>query len=454
MSKMRGSTSRPHLPSAPIDLVVAPVARFLHVEAASGFVLLFFTLAALVLANSAFSEEFLAFWKTPLGISLGAFEFRHSLKHWINDGLMVLFFFVIGLEVKRELVVGELRELRAAALPVAAALGGMIVPATIYLALQWDRPGHRGWGIPMATDIAFVVGCLAVLGPRVPLGLRILLLSLAIADDVGAILVIAIGYTENLHLNYLAWGFAGIGLVVLFARTGVRSIPIYALLGVAIWFAFHESGVHATIAGVILGLLTPVRPWVNESLLAEFVHDLGNALQGEPESDLSDRQQTLRSVERATRETISPLERLETSLHPWVGFLIMPLFAFANAGVSINLGAFTDFVAIAVAMGLCIGKPVGIVLFSWLAVKMGLAKLPTGVSWPALAAGGVLAGIGFTMALFIAGLALTDELLDAAKIGILLGSALCAVLGMVLLVRLLSRPGHAAGTVHDSAHLG
>jgi len=443
MDEMRGAAGRPHLPRGPIDRVVAPIARFLHVEAASGFVLLFFTMAALVLANSAYSEEFLSFWKTPLGFSLGAFEFRHSIKHWINDGLMVLFFFVIGLEVKRELVIGELKELRAAALPIAAALGGMIVPAALYLALQYGQPGERGWGIPMATDIAFVVGCLAVLGSRVPLGLRILLLSLAIADDVGAILVIAIGYTEDLNLTYLVWGFVGIGLVVVLARTGVRSIPVYAALGVVIWFEFHESGVHATIAGVILGLLTPVRPWVNEGLLAEFVHDLGNALQGEPESDLSDRRAALRSMERATRETISPLVRLETTLHPWVGFLIMPLFAFANAGVPINLGAFTDSVAIAVAIGLCVGKPVGIVLFSWIAVKLGLAKLPTGVSWPMLAAGGVLAGIGFTMALFIAGLALTDELLDAAKIGILLGSAASAVVGMVLLVRLLPRHRHS-----------
>jgi NhaA family Na+:H+ antiporter len=436
----RALAGKARLPAKPIDRVVEPVVRFLHVESASGVVLLLFTLAAILLANSPLSQTFLGFWKTPVGFSVGAFEMRHSMQHWINDGLMVIFFFVIGLEVKRELVLGELRELRAAALPVAAALGGMVAPAILYLAFQWNEPGSDGWGIPMATDIAFVVGCLAVLGPRVPHSLRILLLSLAIADDVGAILVIAIGYTSELRVSALAWGVAGIGLVMLLARLGVRSSSLYALLGVGIWLGFHESGIHATIAGVILGLLTPARPWVSDSLLAHFVRDLGGILQGDPQGETQQRTAVVRSVERATRETISPVERLEATLHPWVSFVIMPLFAFANAGVPINLRAFTDSVAVAVAVGLAVGKPVGIVLFSWIAVRAGLTKLPAGVSWGVLAAGGVLAGIGFTMALFIAGLALGDGLLDAAKIGVLSGSALCAALGMGLLWYLLPRP--------------
>jgi NhaA family Na+:H+ antiporter len=436
-------TQEVRLPAEPIDRVVDPIARFLHVESASGVVLLLATVAALVLANSPVSEDFLSLWKTPVGFSVGAFEMHHSLKHWINDGLMAIFFFVVGLEVKRELILGELRDLRVAALPIVAALGGMVAPAALYLAFQWGEAGERGWGIPMATDIAFVVGCMAMLGPRVPRSLRILLLSLAIADDVGAILVIAIGYATELSLSALAWGVFGIGLVMFQQRIGVRSIPIYVLFGVGIWFEFHESGVHATIAGVALGLLTRVRPWVSQRLLTQFVHQLGGFLQGDSWHDTHRRQTVLQSVERATREAISPLERLEVALHPWVSFVIMPLFAFANAGVPIEAGAFTDSVAIAVVVGLCVGKPVGIVLFSWLAVRTGLAKLPEGISWAILAAGGVLAGIGFTMSLFIAGLALSERLLLAAKIGILTGSALCAVLGLALLLWFLPRPAQA-----------
>jgi Na+:H+ antiporter, NhaA family len=440
-------TQEAALPAEPIDRVVEPIARFLHVASASGAVLLLATVAALVLANSPLSEDFLAWWKTPVGVSVGPFEMRHSLKHWINDGLMVIFFFVVGLEVKRELILGELRDFRVAALPIAAALGGMAAPAVLYLTFQWGEAGQRGWGIPMANDIAFVVGCLAILGSRVPNSLRIMLLSLAIADDVGAILVIAIGYATELNLFALVWGVLGIGLLMLLQRIGVRSLGIYIPLGVGIWYGFHESGVHATIAGVILGLLTRVRPWVSHRLLTQFVHQLGGFLQGEGWHDAHERQAVLRSVERAARETISPLERLEAALHPWVSFVIMPLFALANAGVPIDAGAFKESVTMAVVVGLCVGKPVGIVLFSWLAVCTGLAKLPEGISWGILTAGGVLAGIGFTMSLFIAGLALNEQLLVAAKVGILTGSVLCATLGAVLLLWLLprrERPGSAA----------
>lgn len=446
------------LPTEPIDRLIRPVTRFLHIQSASGVVLLLFTATALLLANSWLADDFLSLWKTPVGFRIGPFEMRHSLRHWINDGLMVIFFFVIGLELKRELVLGELRSLKAAALPVAAALGGMAAPAGLYLALQWGQPGQRGWGIPMATDIAFVVGCLALLGKRVPHSLRILLLSLAIADDVGAILVIAFGYTTQLHLTPLFLGLLGIGVVMLIARSGVRSIPVYVMLGVGIWYGFHESGVHATIAGVILGLFTPVQPWVSKNLLSEFVDDLGNFLQGEFEADRHEQQDVLRNVERATREAISPLERLEAALHPWVSFAIMPLFAFANAGIPLRLEAFADPVALAVAVGLILGKPLGIVLACWLAVRLGVAALPSGISWGVLAGGGVLAGIGFTMALFIAGLALNDPLLDAAKLGILMGSALCAVLGMALLIRLLpqhpqSNPSRVDGSTETPSSL-
>jgi NhaA family Na+:H+ antiporter len=429
-------------PEKRIDRLVAPIERFLHVEAASGIVLLAAAIAALALANSPLSESFLAFWQTPVELSFGSFELRHSLRHWINDGVMAIFFFVIGLEVKRELVIGELRDLRQASLPIAAALGGMIAPAGIYLALQLGEPGQAGWGIPMATDIAFVVGCMALLGPRVPHRFRVLILSLAIADDIGAILVIAVGYTDTIRLGFLLGGFVAIGAMLGLERLGVRSLGLYVLCGALIWFEFHESGVHATIAGVILGLLTPARAYLSESLFAKLLRRADQVLHGEW-STLPQRAGRVRRFQRAAREVVSPLEYLEHVLHPWVSFVIMPLFALANAGVPVSLSAFGDPVATAVAAGLVVGKPVGILLFSWVAVRLGLAALPEGVGWGVLAGGGLLAGIGFTMALFIAGLALDAPALDAAKVGILGASAVAAILGMLMLSRLLPRPERA-----------
>lgn len=444
MEHIQDSSSQPPLaelsfPGRPVDRVIEPLARFLHVESASGIVLLFVTLLALVLANSPLATAYLGLWQTPLSISVGPLELSYSLKHWINDGLMAIFFFVIGLEVKREIVLGELRDLRAAIIPLVAALGGMVIPAALFLALQWGEAGQRGWGIPMATDIAFVVGCLGVLGARVPKSLRVLLLTLAIVDDIGAILVIAIGYTDNLQLGALAWGFGGIGLILVLLRIGVRSLPLYVVLAVGVWLGFHESGVHATIAGVLLGLITPAQVWVSQGVLAEFMQKLGDVLQGS-QGQISEQYQPLvKSVTLAAQESTSPVERLETALHPWVGFGIMPLFALANAGIPLQGASLGDSIVLALVLGLAVGKPVGILLFSGLAVLLGLAKLPDDLSWGALGASGILAGIGFTMSLFIAGLALNGALLDAAKLGILLGSALSAVVGMLLLVWLLPR---------------
>jgi NhaA family Na+:H+ antiporter len=431
----------PDLPSEPVGRFTAPIVRFMHVEAAGGVVLLLATLVSLAMANSPAADGFLAFWKTKVGFSFGGFSMEHSLKHWINDGLMAIFFFVIGLEVKRELVLGELRDLRAATLPIAAAIGGMIVPAGLYLALQGGQPGAPGWGIPMATDIAFVVGCMAVLGNRVPKSLRILLLSLAIVDDIGAILVIAIGYTDALSIAWLIRGFAGILVVLFLGRIGVRNIGVYTVIGTFIWLAFHESGVHATIAGVILGLITPARSWVDRSLVTDVVERARAVMGGEGWDE--SRYALMKGVEKASREAMSPLERLEHGLHPWVSFLIMPLFALANAGVPLKADAVAHPVALAIILGLFIGKPLGVVLFSWIATRMKIARKPAEISWGALAGGGFLAGIGFTMALFIAELALTDELLYNAKMGILTASAAAAVVGMVTLFRLL--PSAAAG---------
>jgi Na+:H+ antiporter, NhaA family len=439
MEKMKTSTALPQLPRTAVDRLIDPLTRYIHVEAASGVVLLTCTIVALALANSRAAAAFAALWSIPVVIAMGAFSFGLPLQTWINDGLMAIFFFVVGLEVKREIVHGQLRDLRSAALPIAAAVGGMVVPAAIYLLLQWRQPGQHGWGIPAATDIAFVVGCLAILGRRVPQSLRILLLTLAIADDVGAILVIAVGYTRELHLGALLWAAAALAVIKSLTFAGIRSVGLYIGLGAAVWFGFHESGVHATIAGVVLGLMTPADAWVPHGQLAAFTRRAADLMEGQTPHDADERRTVLRRMERAAREGVSPAERLEAALHPWVSFIIMPLFALANAGVSIDFAALAHPVSLAVAGALLLGKPAGIFSFSWLAVRLGIARLPRSINWPTLAAGGVLAGIGFTMSLFVAGLALDDELLAAAKVGILVGSALSATLAMALLINLRPR---------------
>ena len=433
------------LPTRPIRRLTGPIQRFMHVQAASGIVLLAATAVALFLANSPWSSSFLEFWDSEFAITFGAVELSHSLKHWINDGLMGIFFFVIGLEVKRELVMGELRDPRSAALPIFAAIGGMLVPAAIYLSLQAGEPGMRGWGIPMATDIAFVVGCMAILGSRVPAGLRVMLLSLAIADDIGAILVIAIGYSGDLNWFALLLGFCGIGAVYALARLGVRSILVYVGAGGLVWFAFHESGIHATIAGVILGLMTPANEYVGAHAFKKVLERASEIAQGDEWPQETERASQVARFRTLARETVSPVEYLITSLHPWVGFLIMPIFALANAGVPIGIEGLTSPVAQAAAAGLFFGKPIGVLLLSFVAVRIGVAQLPQGVTWGAIAAGGMLAGIGFTMALFFAGLALEGEMLAAAKVGFLGASAVAAVVGPGGLYLLLPGGGEGEG---------
>jgi NhaA family Na+:H+ antiporter len=429
------------LPKEPIHRFIAPIDRFMHIEAASGVVLVLAAAVALVLANSQFADAFLGFWHTEIGFSVGSVDIHHSLQHWINDGLMAIFFFVVGLEIKRELVTGELRDIRRASLPLAAAIGGMIVPALIYLALIGSGEGSHGWGIPMATDIAFVVGCMALLGRRVPLILRVMILSLAIVDDIGAILVIAIGYTDHLNLTALLLGIVGIGIVSGAARVGVRSLLVYTILGLGVWFAFEQSGIHATIAGVILGLMTPARAWVGEGLFAELVDRANEMVHGGGMTGMTHRAYKVRRIQRAARETIPPIEYLESVLHPWVSFGIMPLFALANAGVPIQISYFGDPIALAVMAGLVVGKPIGVMLGSWIAVRAVLKQLPEGLTWGSIFGGGVLAGIGFTMALFIAELAKLGSELAAAKVGILTGSAIAAIGGMFILIAVLPKPG-------------
>jgi len=434
------------IPREPIHKLIEPVQRFLHVEAASGVLLLICTAIALVLANSAASEWYVALWKTKVGFGFGDFSMMYSLQHWINDGLMAIFFFVVGLEVKREMVLGELRDARRAALPVAAAIGGMVVPAGVYLLFQGGTEAARGWGIPMATDIAFVVGCMAVLGPRVPHILRVMLLSLAIVDDIGAILVIAVGYTESLNITALLLAFAGLGVVYTLGRLGVRSFGIYVILGVLVWFGFHESGVHATLAGVLMGLLTPARSYLGDNTVSQMLQRADKTIHGGDWLNMHHRSDAVRRFTDSVREVISPLEYLEGTLHPWTAFVIMPIFALANAGVPFTVADFGEPVAIAVMAGLVIGKPVGILLMSFLAVKLITKSLPEGLSWSAMVGGGFLSGIGFTMALFISGLALSGPALQTAKVGVLGASLLAAVVGMAVLVKVLPKP---AGTRSD-----
>jgi NhaA family Na+:H+ antiporter len=408
--------------------------RFLRIEAMAGVVLLLCALFALVLSNTAWSEQFLAFWDIRAGFTLGRLEFSRSLKHWINDGLMTFFFFVIALELKRELVLGELRNPRMAALPVAAALGGMVVPAGLFLLLVGDGPGASGWGTVMSTDTAFVIGCLAILGSRVSQSLRLFLLSLAIFDDIGAILVVAIGYGGD--LSWIAIGLVGLGLAVVagIARLGIRSIPVYFAIGGGIWLAFDASGVHATLAGVILGLMTPARSWVSDRRLHAIFDRVIAYPPGDHWSGDKVARRDLRQAGVAAREALSPIERLEFALHPWVAFTIMPLFALANAGVPIAATSFDQTLTTAIFAAFVIGKPVGVVLFSFLAVKLRLGILPRELPWTVLAAGSLLTGIGFTMALFIAELAFDAALLDSVKLGVMGASVVSAGAGFLALI--------------------
>lgn len=429
-SRVRGDP----IPVVPIQGLTRPFVRFLHVESASGVVLAACTVIAIILANSRWADPYRTFWDQSARIGIGSHALDYPLWYWVNDGLMTIFFFVIGLEIKREVTSGELRDRRKLALPVVAAIGGALVPAAIYAALQWGGPGRRGWAIPMATDIAFVVGCLVLLGKRVPAGLRIFVLTVAIVDDILAVSVIAVFYTESITLAWILAAAAGFGLTTLLNRLGVRPVTVYVLVGVGIWFCTLKSGVHPTIAGVLLGLLTPASAWLGSNSLLEVIDGAADTLQhgAKPE-----RTALLHQMRLASREIVSPLERLEVALHPWVGFVIIPIFALANAGVPIAVDALVDPVAIAVAAGLVIGKPVGIVASAWLTIRLSWSALPAGVSWPALAGAGCLAGIGFTMSLFVASLGLEGDTLLTAKSGILTGSAISGILGLVILIRVL-----------------
>jgi NhaA family Na+:H+ antiporter len=410
-------------------LVARPVREFMDTEAASGIVLLAATLVALIWANSPAGGSYERFWSTEFSLRVGSLGIRDDLRHLINDGLMTLFFFVVGLEIKRELVAGELNDVRRAALPAICALGGMVVPALIYLAMNAGTSAASGWGVPMATDIAFAIGVLVLVGRRFPPSLKVLLLSIAIVDDVGAIIVIAFFYTSQIHVEWLLAVSALAVVVVLMRVVRVWWTPAYVVVGVALWFATFESGVHATLVGVGLGLLTPALP-VDPAGYQDAVRE-ASSLADDPTPA------KIRATTLQAKELVSVAERFEHLLHPWSSFAIVPVFALANAGVSISGAAVreaaTSPVVLGIALGLVLGKLAGISGFAWLSVRLGIGLLPVGVRWRHVVAIGAIGGIGFTVALFIADLAFNaNRITDEAKIGILFGSLVAALFGWAL----------------------
>jgi NhaA family Na+:H+ antiporter len=415
-----------------------PIQRFLHVEAAGGIALLAGTIIALCWANSPWSDSYRDLWETRLSFDLGGHEIAEDLRHWVNDGLMALFFFVVGLEIKQELSEGgHLSNAKDAALPAIAALGGMVVPAAIYALVNAGGDGSGGWGIPMATDIAFALGVVALLGSRVPTGLKVMLLALAIVDDIGAIVVIAIFYSDDIQLGWALAALGGLALVAALARVRVWYRPIYAVLGVAVWFATFESGIHATIAGVALGLLAPARPLLPASAATAITAELSE-----------DQAVTLDEVRRASfrlRESVSVAERMQDALHPWTSYVVIPVFALANAGVLLSRDVLGDAasspITIGVVLGLVVGKFLGITGAVALATRLRIGRLPDGVTIRQVRGIAALAGIGFTVSIFISGLAFEDALADEAKIGVLVASALAALAGSLLLLRAVPEEG-------------
>ncbi len=419
--------------------VYMPAQRFIQTEWVGSLLLLLAAVTALLWANSPFSESYYHLWESVVTLDLGILTLSKDLGHWINDGLMAIFFFVIGLEIKREFLHGNLSNRRSAMLPILAALGGMVVPALIYLALNPSGEFSKGWGIPMATDIAFALGILGLVGRRIPSEVRIFLLALAVVDDIGAIMVIAVFYTASLSIEALAVGALLIVIILAMQRLGIRSIAAYLVVGVFFWLAIFESGIHATIAGVILGALTPSVPYLNPDDYQKKASALMSSLaEAESAGRHSASEAILGQLEELTASTEAPLERLERKVHPWSSYVVLPLFALANSGVALSgaaiQGAFESSVALGIMLGLIVGKLVGVLLFTWIGVKIGVALIPPGVSWGYLTGAALLAGVGFTVSIFITGLAFEDQaVIDQAKIGILMASLFAGVVGFTFL---------------------
>ena len=440
--KRSGGTAVTKSARAPIDVLTSPFTRFAEMEASGGVLLLAATVIALVWANSPWEHGYHALWDKEVTAGFGRTVLTWSRHLWVNDGLMSIFFFLVGLEIKRELLIGELSSFKRAAFPFLAAIGGCVLPAVLYLAINHGTPQANAWGIPMATDIAFSLGILALLGDRVPVSLKLFVAALAIADDIIAVIVIAVFYTAHLNFVYMAFGIIGLGLSYAANKVGVRNPRVYALIGILVWFAVMHSGVHATIAGVMLAFTIPCNSSTGKPQFVEKQQRLLDRFEAAA-PDSEEAQAALHSMERECVQMESPLHRIEHALQPWVSFVIMPLFAFSNAGVHVlgNLAAAVKHpVTIGVALGLLLGKPFGITAFAWAAERLKLAARPAGVNWMQIFAASWVCGIGFTMSLFIATLALPEGgLLDLAKIGTLAASVVAGCVGSFLLLR--SRPG-------------
>lgn len=430
-----------------IRRIIYPLQKFIQAESFSGILLMLVTLVALAWANSPWADTYVDTWNTPLTIAFGEFGLTKAAILWINDGLMAIFFFVVGLEIKREMLMGELASLKNAAFPVVAAIGGMLVPALIYAFLNFNTEGINGWGIPMATDIAFALGILTLLGNRVPLSLKLFLVAFAIVDDIGAVLVIALFYTAEVNFLILFGAFLVFGILLVLSAMNVRNIWIYTLLGIVMWVLFLKSGVHATIAGILLAVTIPARSKITEK---EFFRSTTSIMEEmrtvfAPQPDAEDveemeeeqYQAAVYTIEGNCEEALSPLHRLEHALHPWVAYAIMPIFALANAGIFIDAtltSGFSNPISWGIILGLIVGKPVGIMLFTWLASATGLVTKPASFSWLQVVGAGLLGGIGFTMSIFIANLAFVGSpYLAQAKFAILCASFVAGVTAYLLL---------------------
>lgn len=409
-------------------VLLTPFQSFAKSESAGGLLLIAAAVLAMVWANTPWASTYFHVKEIHAGLHWGSWGMDKSLEWWVNDGLMAIFFLFVGLEIKREVLIGELAGVRRAMWPAVAAVGGMVIPAAIYAVINWNHPTLRGWGIPMATDIAFALGVMSLLGKRVPIALKVFLTALAIVDDLGAVLVIAVFYTDKLDLTSLAIVAGLLLLCVLYAKVHGRRLWIFASLGAVMWYFMYQSGIHPTVAGVLLALTIPIGPTTRTLPKAELRRDKNEFEQMEAE---------LQQAEDELEQLQSPLYRLEHGLSPWVGFAIMPLFALFNAGISLTSGMATlSPVAMGIFLGLLLGKPIGIVGASWIASQMKLIDLPKGVTWTGMIGAGLLGGIGFTMSLFIAMLAFAGQegILDQAKLAILLTSVIAAVIGMLLLL--------------------
>ena len=428
----------------PIEKIIAPVNRFIHLEYTSGVVLLCSVIIAIIWANSGWHEFYHHLWEIDFSVGFDTYILSKPIHIWINDGLMAIFFFVIGLELKREFMEGELSTLSKASLPMMAALGGMLVPALIYYTINKDTEASHGWGIPMATDIAFALALLSMAGKHIPSSVKVFLSALAVADDLGAVLVIAFFYTAE--VNFMSLGIGGLFLISLILGNilGIRNSAFYLVLGIGVWIGFLLSGVHATIAGVLVAFTIPAMTRINENDYSENLRKLSYDFDKEipSNSTLTTPQQhrTIQHVKSLSLAAETPLQKIEHALHPWVAFLIMPLFALANSGIMIGADIFTAIinpVSIGVTAGLVIGKFVGIISFTWILVKTGLGKLPYNAKWKHIIGVALLAGIGFTMSLFISGLAFKNPIfVDQAKYGILLASVVSGILGTIVLKKI------------------